>query len=87
MILKLAGEVRQQLGLQLAISRTLVDLHVMREFQEVIEIIRAEALEAARRGRGPPEGAPGVATLDGLDPRAGSVGASQWPSGMTRSSS
>jgi hypothetical protein len=49
-ILKLAGEVRQQLGLQLAISRTLVDLHVMREFQEtVIEIIQAEAPETARR--------------------------------------
>jgi len=35
-ILKLAGEVRQQLGLQLAISRTLVDLQVMREFQETV---------------------------------------------------
>jgi hypothetical protein len=49
-MLKLAGEVRQQLGLQLAISRTLVDLHVMREFQEtVIEIIQSEAPETARR--------------------------------------
>ena len=28
-ILRLAGEVRQQLGLQLAISRTLVDLRVV----------------------------------------------------------
>jgi hypothetical protein len=49
-ILKLTGEIRQQLGLQLAISRTLVDLHVMREFQEtVIEIIQSEAPETARR--------------------------------------
>ena len=49
-ILKLAGEVRQQLGLQLAISRTLVDLQIMREFQQtVIEIIQAEAPETARR--------------------------------------
>jgi len=49
-ILKLAGEVRQQLGLQLAISRTLVDLQVMREFQEtVIEIIQAEAPDTSRR--------------------------------------
>jgi hypothetical protein len=49
-ILKLAGEVRQQLGLQLAISRTLVDLQLMREFQEtVIEIIQAEAPDTARR--------------------------------------
>jgi hypothetical protein len=33
-ILKLAGEVRQQLGLQLAISKTLIDLKVVREFQQ-----------------------------------------------------
>jgi predicted DNA-binding protein YlxM (UPF0122 family) len=40
-ILKLAGEVRQQLGLQLAISRTLVDLRVVKEFQDtVVETIR-----------------------------------------------
>jgi hypothetical protein len=40
-ILRLAGEVRQQLGLQLSISRTLIDLRVVREFQQtVIEIIR-----------------------------------------------
>jgi hypothetical protein len=32
-ILKLAGEVRQQLGLQLAISRTLVDLKFMKDFR------------------------------------------------------
>jgi hypothetical protein len=38
-ILRLAGEVRQQLGLQLAISRTLVDLRVVKEFQEsVVEV-------------------------------------------------
>src|SRR5262245_10294458 len=49
-ILKLAGEVRQQLGLQLAISRTLVDLRVVKEFQDtVVEIIREESLEVARR--------------------------------------
>ena len=35
---------------QLAISRTLVDLQLMREFQEtVIEIIQAESPETARR--------------------------------------
>jgi hypothetical protein len=43
-ILKLAGEVRQQLGLQLAISKTLIDLKVVREFQEVV-------LDAIRRSR------------------------------------
>ena len=49
-ILKIASEVRQQLGLQLASSRTLVDLQLVREFQEtVIEIIQAEAPETARR--------------------------------------
>lgn len=49
-ILKLAGEVRQQLGLQLTISRALVDLRVVKEFQEtVIEIIREEAPETGRR--------------------------------------
>jgi len=49
-ILKLSGEVRQQLGLQLAISRTLVDLRVVKEFQEtVVDAIREESPEAARR--------------------------------------
>jgi hypothetical protein len=49
-VLKLAGEVRQQLGLQLAISRTLVDLRVVKEFQEtVVEVIREESPDAARR--------------------------------------
>jgi len=49
-ILKLAGEVRQQLGLQLAISRTLVDLRVVKDFQEtVIDAIREEAPETAQR--------------------------------------
>jgi predicted RNA polymerase sigma factor len=49
-ILRLAAEVRQQLGLQLAISRALVDLRVVKEFQEtVIDIIRAETPETARR--------------------------------------
>lgn len=49
-ILRLAGEVRQQLGLQLAISRALVDLRVVKEFQEtVIDIIRQERPDTARR--------------------------------------
>ena len=49
-ILKLAGEVRQQLGLQLNISRTLIDLRVVREFQRsVVEVISEESPEAARR--------------------------------------
>src|SRR5262245_39257985 len=49
-ILKLAGEVRQQLGLQLSISRTLVDLRVVKEFHDtVVEAIREESPETARR--------------------------------------
>ena len=49
-ILKLAAEVRQQLGLQLNISRTLIDLKVVREFQQsVIEVIGEESPEVARR--------------------------------------
>jgi hypothetical protein len=49
-ILKLAGEVRQQLGLQLSITRTLVDLRVVKEFQEtVIEAIREKSPGTARR--------------------------------------
>lgn len=49
-LLRLVAEVRQQLGLQLSISRTLVDLRVMKEFQEaVIETIREESPEIARR--------------------------------------
>lgn len=44
------GEVRQQLGLQLAIARTLVDLRVVKEFLEAgIEATREESPEAARR--------------------------------------
>jgi hypothetical protein len=47
-VLKLTAEVRQQLGLQLAISRTLVDMRVMKEFQEtVVEVIREESPETA----------------------------------------
>jgi hypothetical protein len=47
-ILKLAGEVRQQLGLQLAISRTLVDLRVVKEFQQtVLEVIASLSPETA----------------------------------------
>ena len=49
-ILKLSSEVRHQLGLQLEISRTLVDLRVVKEFQEtVIEAIRGESPDTARR--------------------------------------
>lgn len=49
-ILKLAAEVRQQLGLQLSITRTLVDLRVVREFQRsVVETIAEEAPDVARR--------------------------------------
>ena len=49
-ILKLAAEVRQQLGLQLNISRTLIDLKVVREFQQsVVEVISEESPEVARR--------------------------------------
>ena len=49
-ILKLTGEVRQQLGLQLAISRTLVDLKVVKDFQElVVEAIREASPETAHR--------------------------------------
>ena len=49
-IMRLAGEVRQQLGLQLAISRTLVDLRVVKDFQEtVVEAIRQESPDTALR--------------------------------------
>jgi predicted RNA polymerase sigma factor len=49
-ILKVSSEVRHQLGLQLEISRTLVDLRVVKEFQEtVIEAIRGESPDTARR--------------------------------------
>ncbi len=49
-ILRLAGEVRQQLGLQLNISRTLIDLKVVREFQRsVVEVIAEESPEVARQ--------------------------------------
>ena len=41
-ILKLAAEVRQQLGLQLSITRTLVDLKVVREFQRSVTETIAE---------------------------------------------
>ena len=41
-ILKLVAEVRQQLGLQLNITRTLVDLKVVREFQRSVTETIAE---------------------------------------------
>ncbi len=47
-ILKLTGEVRQQLGLQLEISKTLVDLRVVKEFQAtVLEAIGDQSPEIA----------------------------------------
>ena len=42
LVLKLAAEVRQQLGLQLNITRTLVDLKVVREFQRSVTETIAE---------------------------------------------
>ena len=49
-ILKLAAEVRQQLGLQLNISRTLIDLKVVREFQHsVVEVISEVDPSVARQ--------------------------------------
>ncbi len=49
-ILRLAAEVRQQLGLQLNITKTLVDLKVVREFQRsVVEVIAEESPDMARR--------------------------------------
>ena len=49
-ILKLAAEVRQQLSLQLNISRTLIDLRVVREFQQsVMQTIAEEAPDVGRR--------------------------------------
>ena len=49
-VLRLAAEVRQQLGLQLTISRTLIDLKVVREFQRsVVEVIAEESPDVARR--------------------------------------
>ena len=45
-----AEVVDQQLGLQLNISRTLIDLKVVREFQQsVVEVISEESPEVARR--------------------------------------
>ena len=49
-ILKLAAEIRQQLGLQLNISRTLIDLKVVREFQRsVVEVIAEASPDVAQR--------------------------------------
>ena len=49
-ILTLAAEVRQQLALQLQISRAVVDLQVVREFQHTVtEAIAEESPETARR--------------------------------------
>ena len=47
---KLAAEVRAQLRLEHDISRTLIDLRVVREFQKsVVEVIAEESPEVARR--------------------------------------
>ena len=48
-ILRLAAEVRQQLGLQLNISRTLIDLKVVREFQKSVTETIAEVDPSAAR--------------------------------------
>jgi hypothetical protein len=49
-ILKLAGEVRQQLGLQLQITRTLIDLREFREFrQTVIDVLSQESPATGQR--------------------------------------
>jgi DNA-binding Lrp family transcriptional regulator len=49
-ILKLTAEVRQQLGLQLQISRTLIDMREVRDFrQTVVDILAQESPEVARR--------------------------------------
>jgi hypothetical protein len=49
-ILKLAGEIRQQLGLQLQVTRTLIDLRELRDFQRtVVEVIAEEVPEVGRR--------------------------------------
>ena len=49
-LVKLSAEVRAQLRLEHDISRTLIDLRVVREFQRtVFEVISQESPEAARR--------------------------------------
>jgi hypothetical protein len=49
-LVRLSGEVRAQLRLEHDISRTLIDLRVVREFQRtVFEVISEESPEAARR--------------------------------------
>ena len=49
-LIRLSGEVRAQLRLEHDISRTLIDLRVVREFQRtVFEVISDESPEAARR--------------------------------------
>ena len=49
-VLKLTAEVRQQLNLQLNITRTLVDLRVVKEFQgTVVEVIGEESPDVARK--------------------------------------
>ena len=51
LILKLAGEVRQQLGLQLAISHTLLDLRAVKEFQETGWSTRLASFRRQTEGR------------------------------------
>ena len=49
-IVKLSGEVRAQLRLEHDVTRTLIDLRVVREFQHaVIAVIGEESPEVARR--------------------------------------
>jgi hypothetical protein len=49
-IFKLTGEIRQQLALQLQVTRILIDLRELRDFQRtVVEVIAEEAPEVGRR--------------------------------------
>jgi hypothetical protein len=50
MILRLAAEVRHQLALQVTITSALIDLRVVKEFQEtVVSVIRDESPDTAQR--------------------------------------
>jgi hypothetical protein len=76
-IIRLAAEVRQQLHLQLGISRTLIDLQEMRDFQRtVVEAIREEAPTTAQRivdrlkQRRALRASAQLPSLDGADPHA-----------------
>jgi hypothetical protein len=65
-ILKLAGEVRQQLGLQLAISRTLVDLQLFRGIPGDCD---RDHPGGGARGRAPPRRPPQLGATLGCEGR------------------